>query len=303
MKELLYGDSSHELFLNYPQKWDAANISGVTVGIKDKSGTELLAAQACTLTTALINGDVTAKAMSIVVDGLSGSIRLGARYRLQETTAADVEDNEDVVVRSTTVSGSDYTLNLEEELEYDHSDDTNVTGCYCYYAADLSDTDTFTEGLEVVLTWTPAGTDDHAWTEIARLSGARAGVSNLWDELRTIAPSVSELLTDRSSEELKKLESLLRRSFESQFKTRQLDINRVVDQDLLHEGALIHAQVSILRTAGERYEDELKETKTAWSEWFNELCKSPIWVDVDHDEIEDDEEVDTHNFEVMQRYI
>lgn len=302
MKELLYEDDSHELFLHYPSMWDAATITGVTVGIKDKANNTLLAATAATLTTAVINGAVTAKGMSVVVDGLSGELRRGARLRLEEKTAADVEENETVTIRSVSVSGSDYTVELEDELKHDHSDDTDVTGCYAYYDADLSDTDTFTKGLEVVVTWTPIGAnnDDHAWTEIYRISGAKAGVPGLWDDLRVSARSVWELIENDGSEDLEKLRRLIQDSFEDEFTEKQLDINRVKDQRRLHKGFLLHAQEYILRPRGEQYKEALKEIQKAWAKWFSGLINDPLWVDTDQDEIEDDEEVDTHGFEIME---
>ena len=303
MEQIRYEDSAFELELEYPSHWAAQSITGVTVGIKDTSANELLAAQAATLWDGTLLADASRMGMYIDVAATTAP-RLGARYRIHETTAADVANNEDVVCTDFEVLDTDqYRIHLAREVQFDHSTGENVWGCYATYSADFSDTDDYSKGKELVFTWTPAGSDDLPYTEMAEIASAALATSNLWQKFETLYHTEWERISGRGNEKLNELEKLLSDMFRAEFRARSLDMNRIVDQDLLTSGMLKFTRMTILTGGGDAEETELANARKEWNMWFRAICENRvIWEDIDQDGVREQGEEQTHGFGVFERY-
>ena len=285
MKQVKYGDSSFLMRLEMPRSWDIENISAVTIGIKDSSATELLSAQSATLYTATtLNGALTATSMAATLANTATAVTTGDRLRIAASAAGQAED---IVVRS--YNGSTYTIELDEELADAHSDGTAVHGMWATYAADFSDTDTYTAGKIIEVTWTP-DSDDEAYTERYTVGKTEFAASQLWDHYSTLYPTNWETVKGTGNRNLDSLETLIVDLFAAEFKRRQLEIDRLRDQNLFHVGLLKFAHKTLLEDGGDSTANELEEAKESWVKWFEDVTKSTIWTDDDQDETLDEPE-------------
>jgi hypothetical protein len=289
MRELNYNNAAETIRLAYPHSWDPADITGLTLTINDRSGNELASAAPATLwTSTTLDGAVSAYATSLTLDAGADDLEPDDLIMLVGAGGKEIQ----------TVRGYDSAtkiVTLDSVLRNGYSDGDAVYGMFATIEVDLSDTDVFPAGKELVLIWTPAGTGA-PFTETGAVSKYRqidsAGFEGLF---RDLYPRAHLGLTQPRN----RLPSVLRIA-KQEIKTRLLakdptfDITKIRDQDLLKPSLMASCAVIWARDGDQVLEDERKEYKDVLLTAIETLAALPIWIDPDEDNIQDAGEISAH---------
>jgi hypothetical protein len=289
MRELNYNNAAETIRLAYPHSWDPADITGLTLTINDRSGNELASAAPATLwTSTTLDGAVSAYATSLTLDAGADDLEPDDLIMLVGAGGKEIQ----------TVRGYDSAtkiVTLDSVLRNGYSDGDAVYGMFATIEVDLSDTDVFPAGKELVLIWTPIGTGA-PFTETGAISKYRqidsAGFEGLF---RDLYPRAHLGLTQPRN----RLSSVLRIA-KQEIKTRLLakdptfDITKIRDQDLLKPSLMASCAVIWARDGDHVLEDERKEYKDVLLTAIETLAALPIWIDPDEDNIQDTGEISAH---------
>jgi hypothetical protein len=289
MRELRHNSASETIRLAYPHGWDPADITGLTLTINDRAGNELAEAAAATLwTPTTLNGAVSAYTTSLTLDAGADDLEPDDLIMLDGAGGIEIQ----------TVKGYDSAtklVTLDSILRNGYSDGDAVYGMFAVIEIDLSDTDVFPVGKELVLIWTPAGTGA-PFTENGAIFKYRqidsAGFEGLF---RDLYPRAHLGLTQPRN----RLPSVLRIA-KQEIKTRLLakdptfDITKIRDQNLIEPSLMASCAVIWARDGDQVLEDERKEYKDALLTAIETLAALPIWIDPDEDNIQDTGEISAH---------
>jgi hypothetical protein len=288
MRQIRYNHATNVLRMEFPPEWDGKLISGVTVGIKDREATELLAAQSVTLYTATtVDGDVDRYANTIVLDSGAGSLSIGDPLLLCGAAG-------DEVVRVKDYDSTTYTVTLETILQNEYADNSPVYGLFGSYTLDVTDTDTYTTGLVLVLTWTPTG-DGSPTTELAQIAvselelvGIELAFNRIYQRAYDAFKRPVDIFDDMVEEATRQVRYELLAS--------QLDIHRVKDQGVITP--LVMAKMAYLWSlnADEDKTDERVVINAEYDRQLGIVKALPLWVDTDQDEVEEEDEVSDHGW-------
>jgi hypothetical protein len=290
MKQVKYGEDAQPLRCEFPPAWDSEAITGVEISIADRSGTELLAATAATLYTATtLNADVDAGAEYFVLAEGASAVEPGDIVLI-----GDSDDGEPETIVVNHYDAVNRRVYGEEDLKDAHSSGAAVIGLFATYSLDISDTDTYTKGKQLVVTWNP-NTDDIAYTEVYQVSGTQMASSAFWRDFGALYPVEYEIASKRDTVAF---EGLIRRLFSQELMNHSMDSNRIVDQDRLLGGMVLYARWTILRDPEER-----QAARKDFENWVTMLAQDPIWIDHDQDGVEEDAEKSTHTWEITEQNI
>jgi hypothetical protein len=294
MRQIEYNNSAFAVRLEYPLEWDVQNISSVTLGIKDLSGTALLAATATTPWTAIgirLSGAVETYDNTITLEpsgaGSVPDLAPGDRIQIVASAAGPSESVEVLHYSSVTKIAT-----LKRDLIYDHSDETAVVGLFVTYDLDTSDTDTFIAGKQMVFTWTP-NTDDIPIKERAEIAKAEYAPQGFSERFLALYPRRHQVLTSpeyRLGAFLDEAKQQLR----AELMVRNLDLNRVVDTRLLDPALMAKIAWLSLLGGDDEYTVERETIMGEYQKQFELLCTAPIWQDTDQDEVEESNELEDH---------
>jgi hypothetical protein len=288
MKPIKYSDDSFVIRGEYPDRLarHAESITGVNVTISSIGGTALVAETAATLYTATtISADALHGSMYIVLAAESEEPSEGDRFLIGVSADGPAEQ----IICDHYDSDNRY-LYLERELQYSHTSGAAVVGLWATYDLDASDTDVYTKGREIRVLWDP-DTDDEAWPDIYRVTGASSAPPGFWSAFQVLYPTEYEMATNR---DLPELEERLRSMFRHQFTALRIDVERIQDGERLTDGMLLFARYILT--------DEDKH-KLAWVDWFKTLCSDPIWEDINDDGVKDENEDQIHDWDPIMRSI
>jgi hypothetical protein len=292
MLQIEYDNAAFGLRLEYPSEWDAQSISSVTIGVKDLGGVELLAATAATPWAAVdirLNGAVETFDNTITLEPTGvGSVPAtvqGDRLHIAQDGSGPTESVEVLHYASNVAT-------LTRDLRYDHADETAVVGLFCTYDLDTSDTDTFSLGKQLVITWTPS-TDDLPIKERAEIVKASYAMPDFEELFAATYPRRYQAAITPEGRLERLLESA-KRQLGTELKLRNLEIDRVMDQRLLDPSLMAKVAWLSLLTGDDRYDSERKVTLDEYTRQFELLCSAPIWQDTDQDEVLDTDEVEDH---------
>jgi hypothetical protein len=255
MQKIHYESDSQILRLEFPFSWDVSSLSEVNLTIRDTQGNILDADIACTLWTASeLVGAVSQYDRSIILAADCDALSPGDWLTL---------DNENVKVLQ--YSSTLREVTLCDPLRYDHEDECPVYGRFATCEIDVSNTDIFAKGLQLVLSWQPdVGFPVEELGEIltntVQIPGLDETVNQLTAELRL----------------------------------RGIFIDRVVDKNFLIPCLLSKMRWLTLLNGDLSYNDERQVAQAEYQRQFELVCASPIWQDVNQDQKKSDSEVDSH---------
>jgi hypothetical protein len=275
-----FGASAQVLRYEYPNQWDAENITGVDLEIADKSGSVLLSSDACTIYAATaLDAAAPAGARTITLDSAATDLARGDRIRI-------AGPDEDCTVES--YNSTTKVATLRRSLLFAHDDASVVSGLWATYELDASGAE-FSAGLECVLEWTPDSSDLPA-VELGIVEAQSAGVSEYRERFAALYPIEYELAETRLDSVY--AESLIRLKY--RLSGRNLNVNRVVDQSILQPAILDYMRWLIVLSGGDAFATERESAWEAYLRSEESLCSQPIWTDDNHDLVEAEDEVQTH---------
>lgn len=292
MKQIKYGDDSHTLRCEYPEAWDAASITGVEISIDTVGGTAILAATAATLYTATTLGSACTHGDEYIelAEGASAPAK-GDRLWISSSASGP---GEQVIVNY--YDSSNRYVFTERELQHSHASGAAVKGQFATYAMDVSDTDTYIKGYEMVVTWDPS-TDDFPYTDHYVIAGAAIGAPGFWRDFQAMYPVEYDM---RGGRDLVAFESQIRKRFAHELMSRQLNPDRIIDQDKIEPGVVLFARFLMMSGQDQTMYDRAKEE---WVEWLKTLAADPIWQDLDQDGDIDSDEEEAHEFEIFEQHV
>ncbi len=273
-KQVLFGDSSFT-FRGSMRDWDAANVSGVTLTITDTGGTSMQAATAATLYTQVTISAATSGTNTVTLSAGAGNVTAGDWLKI---TSGAREEIEVLSYNSTT-----RVVTLVDDLQYDHDALSTLDALFCTVAVDVSGS-TYTKGKQLRLLWTPAGTDDLPYTELAEVSGSVLGGSEFFEELRTVYPLQ---FGDSDPPRVDALEQIARRRLENDLKARGCNMNRIQDSGLTIAPLVELAHLLAVQGGDSSFADEIERAQDSYNREFEKLVTQPIWVDDNQDGVED----------------
>ena len=285
MKQIQYGEDAIPFRFDFPAEWDPANVSALTLTIKDDSGTELLAADAMTLYTATaLLEDALQYTSSIVLATGAGDVAPGDMLLIDGAAGTEL-----VRVKAY-VSGTN-TAELESILKYDHTEGDNVYATWATYELDVSDTDTFLKGLTMTFIFTPTGSGQVTRDEY-QISSAVVDLAGIEKTFSIIYPRAYDAFTkpvNNFSVYLSEAERQVKNELLS--KNNSVDYDRIVDQDMI--APVIMAKMAILWTLNgdENKEDERNALGLDYSAQMANFLNRTKWTDDDQDDAKDEEEI------------
>lgn len=297
MRELNYGSDAETIRLAYPHSWDPADITGLTLAINDRSGNELAAASPATLwTPTTLDGAAGAFSTTITLNAGADDLEPDDLIMLVGAGGKEIQ----------TVRGYNSTtklVTLDSILRNGYSDGEAVYGLFATIEVDLSDTDVFPAGKELILIWTPVGTGS-PFTETAAISKYRqvdaAGFEGLFRDLYPRAHLGLTQPRNRLPSVLKVAKQEIRSKLLA--KDPRFDVSKVRDQELLDPALMASCAVIWARDGDKVLEDERKEYKDALTSAVKMLAALPVWVDTDEDNIQDTGETSAHPHIFMAGY-
>ena len=280
------------LRLNIPESWDVANMTEIVVSITDQNGTVKDTDDAVLYAATALDAATLAEATSIVLETGSDDLFHGDLVRIGGA-------NEIAEVRKV-ISYDDATLTaiITPELEYAHGDEADVIGMFATFDLDLSDETAYPLGTELWARWTP-DTADLEYVESYVVGKTAFAALGIWSEFEARFPTEYSALQTR---DLTVFERVCRRGFSLRLKTKNIDIDKVQDADILQEGFLLWLRLQALSGMGDAEEHEFTIADKMFGDWFADLSSLPIWQDDDQDEIAEPEEIQTHSFCETARY-
>lgn len=269
--------------------WDPSLLTAVDLTINDVAGNELQAATEASLYTATtLEADANRYSRNIVLADESEDLEIGDRIRI-----IGIQGYEDHIVKG--YDSTTLTAILEEILDRDFEACALVYRLSAISTVDLSDTDVFAPGIQIVLIWTPTGTGS-PFTELAEVEGYdQIDLPSFVDDLRIIYPRVYDAFT-KPANRLGRVIQIANDQLRIALASRGLDIARIKDSRLL-TAPMLDLVASLWTKSGDvNTEDERKQINKSYSESFEALTRHPIWVDADGDGIQDDTEVQDYPY-------
>ena len=286
IKQIAYNDSSFTLRFEFPDDWAIASITGVNVSITDAGGTSLLASTAATLYTSVALASAAARGdATVTLSGTPGALSRGDRLLIAASA-----DGRDEIIEVESYNSSTKVVSLRHTIQYAHTTSTSLYPCWCTYALDTSTTATWTAGTECTVLWTP-DTDDHPVPELYTIGKTEFGSSETIDRFRVQYPAMYQA-RDRSG--IEDIEAEARRRVAMHCRVKNMDLNRLVDQDLMSPSIVEMMANLIASGGGDNAEYEQQTTWERFTREFELFANLPVWVDDNQDLIQDEEEVQKH---------
>lgn len=298
---LPYSASSIDLVKTVPSSH--ADISSCTpeIKIEDVYGETLLSQTSsgvsvyggATLTSAASYG-----ATSFEVADSDPTMTIGRVYRLD----ADGDAYDDITVLDYSVSGGTRTVTTKERLEYDHTSGASVEGRYITYTLDISDTDTWENLAECVISWCGDDLIDAGGilTDLVTVRKYYAVFSKVESEFKSLYPDIYALVGDGNFDGLL---DVARRRLDTVFKLDGRTFDSVVERLDVRNALISEIARRILLNTGatstERYETFAVEADNE----LKLLRESRIWIDDDDDRIREQEENATALLPPIRRFI
>jgi hypothetical protein len=291
--QIPYGLSSVTLRLEIPPQWPVADIATIDCEVRSPGGTVLESSAAATLYTAdALDSATVAGARSITLGSTCDDLYEGDKLYIVASDAGGGE-----IVEVETYNDTTNTATLRRSMYRSHSDATDVYGMFATYDLDVSDTAVFTPGLQIVVGWTPdvGGTEITSVYTIAK--DEFVGADTL-GRFRVRFPDCYLAAEDTIDD----IEVEATRQLRYDFRVRDLDIDRVPDQELLMPALLTQMAYIICLGRGGQWELERNMYLQRYDAECEKLFAMAIWVDDDQDQAADeDNEIRYHSPVVYTR--
>lgn len=287
MRIITYNNSAVNLHFEFPENWKAADISSVSLTINDKDGEELAAASNLTLYTATtLDEDVSSFLSSLPLDSGAGALVPGDRISI-----AGIVGEEKRFVKA--YDATNTTVEVTEILDNDHAEDAAVIGLFGNIEIDFSNTTTFPAGQELVLIWSPTGSDDGDITELAQIAITSLNVAGLSEDFLILYPRAHDAFTT-PTDNLSKMMDIAKRQIRQELLSHNMDFYRIIDQDITAPAIMAKMAYLWCLNGDIDKEDERKHISQEYDRQITILTSLPIWTDTNQDLKEDESEVNDH---------
>lgn len=257
-----------------------------------------------TITSDNTGPDAAAVTISTPDDGidLTGSAYFGAATSYDGGSSLSKDDEIQIYGASGTerhtvkgYNSTTFTATLDDIVKLAFDDGDTVIGCFADYSLDISDTDTFTDGIVLRLIWTPVG-DGQPFTELVQVASAAASVEGLRQDLKDAWPRVYDSFTG-PIDRFDRMMTIAKRRMRNEAMSWQppVDIDRIVDQNVTKDALLAWmAELWVLNADDsndlESKKDERENIAVEKASQIK-ILQSAIWRDDNMDGVEDDDEV------------
>lgn len=285
MRKIAYNNSAFTIRLEYPIGWNPVTISGVTLAVHNDEGGELEAASACSLLqTAGMAASVAVGDTTFGVDIGVVTYNPGDRLLIPAGNSGPAEE---VEVQS--YNATDGIVTLKRAFRYAHSSQT-VYGLFCTYDLDTSTVATWTKGLQVVLTWTPAGSDDIPFKERGEIVSFLLGFPDFTQRFAVLYPSEYRIKEDTIQEIFEEAKIAVQMDLSS----RDLNLDRLVDTAFILPAIMAKARWIITMSGGDKWSYEREVAHDEYNRLIEIATNQPIWTDDNQDSVQDDVEIDDY---------
>lgn len=275
------------LGIEFPRTWAPDLLSALHVHLADFEGSELLADTAAELyEPSTLSADSRRYARAITLTEGDDELSSGDLVRI-----VGVQGEEEHIVKGW--DAATLTAELENHVDRDYEAGALVYRLSASAAVDLSDTDTFPPGIQMVVTWTPTGTGGPL-TRLAEIEESlQADIADFTRKFRVLYKRAYRALTTPENNLDTVLEAA-KDELRTDLLDRGLDISRIKDQRLLTPPLMAQVALMWARDGDENTADEMRVYQKAYSAAFEKLCRKPIWQDKNGDGILTDDEVTVH---------
>lgn len=253
-----------------------------TITITDKAGNLLVDEDDATV----------GVADELAADAVAGATSMTLAYTGTPYTPAagdvlllgdDVTGYQSLTVRA--FDASTGVITTQEFVDYPYPSGTPVEWRDVTYSVDASAAE-WADLTEVTVTWSPDN-DCLPWTELYQVLARSAAVGGLESEFRIAYPRYHEQIASGTfSNYLERAKARLRLYLES----RGRDFDRGIDSPRLADPLMLTIALLVAEANSDRFADEYERLKTAWNEQLALMDKLPLWVDLNQDRVENDEE-------------
>lgn len=287
-----------QIDLSFPRTWRPENLTGLTLKIADFEGNVLDASADVELY----------PGSTLAIDALrySRSITLvepeDPEDPEEETPVVDLATGD--LIRVTGVLGyedhivkgwdaTNFVAELEDFVDRDFEAGASVWRLSASASVDLSDTDDFPAGTQMVITWTPTGTGAPI-TELAEIEATlQLDVSAFTRDFAAQYRRAYDALT-KPADRLDTIIRLAQDELRMTLASRLLDVTRLVDQRLLNPPLMALVALMWARDGDKNTVDEMMVFERAYSAALERLCAHPVWTDLDGDGVQDEFETESH---------
>jgi hypothetical protein len=294
MKTLAYNYSSNNLRFIFPVSWDPRIADDVFISVIDRDGRYLVIDDGVTLysdtvlaadaprfaDTIVLDDDADALAVDdlILIDGIEGFERHGVK-------------GFDIATQ---------TVLLTEITDRVFGLGDTVYGCFGDYVLDTTDTDDYPLGSEIRIIWKclSKGLTVEEPYQVLDTVIEYPDFERLFEAIYPRAYDAFQKPKNRFKTVMREAENLCRIDLEG----CNLLMDRIRKTSYLSN--LIAARMAVLWTlSGDKdIEDEHERLSANYDRQFKALCKLPIWVDQNLDNIEDEEEITAHEIPFERRW-
>lgn len=287
-----YTRNTDKISVELPKTWDFSQLTDVTLQISDVAGNETMASTSCELyTPTTVASSASRFDKEVYLDIAAEDLKPGDSIRL-----VGINGYEDHIVKG--YDSINKIVIFEIVLDRDFEDGSQVYRTNTSCDVDFSSTTTYPAGIQLVLTWEPAGTGN-SFTSVCEVEGTKQpDTSSFYEKLRALYPRAYDGLISPTNI-IATIYSLAQDEVRMIFTSRGLDISRVVDQELLTP-VLLHTVARLWCLNGDAAtKDEFDKISTEQSNSIERLLTLPIWQDTNRDKVQQTEEVQDrpHYFE------
>ena len=296
MRQIPYNNAAATLYFAYPPGWDIDSITGVNITVNNTAGTELLAADATTLFTATtLDAATTVGADNVSLTAVTGATE-GRPYYIPSSSSGK---SEHLVCRYVDTSGKN--VYVERELRAAHASGAAFKGTYCTYDLDTSTVADFTTtgaNSQLVIIWTPVGSDDLPIYERAEVAISDYQASDFESRFEMLYPREHQVIKAKT-QPMADYYDESREQLRIALRSRGFQMNRAVDQSLLTPALLAHTRYLVTLSGGDKWVGEREAAMGEYVRQFETLCSESLWIDMDQDLIEDADEIDDYSAQQM----
>jgi hypothetical protein len=286
--QIPYGSSAAPLHFEFPLEWTADDITAVTLTITDRDNAELMAADALTLyTDTTLLTAASRYADSVVLAALAGDLSIGDKIRL-----TGIEGSEVCRVKGWDTDLETAKLEIILDLSYEAGD--SVVALFGDYSLDVSDTEVFYAGCDMIFTLTPAGSGGEV-TVMGQISKHALDIVGLRTALEDSFPRVYKAYTD-PLDRFDRMAGMAERRLSQDLRQSNIDIQRIVDQSELIDAVVAEMAWLWTMNGDDDMEMERKFIGTERSERRTAIKNLPIFFDDNQDGAENEGEITSHEW-------
>jgi len=287
MNTVKYNFATNVLRLNYPNQWDPKLVSAATVAVHNMSAVELQAADAAT-----IPASTTTR---LAMDRFSTTLYLDAGYAETPSIGdimkvVGVGGSEVVIVKGW--DGITKNVEIDNVLKNEYESGAAVYPMYAVYTLDTTDTDAYTNGMQIRITWTPTGSGNET-DQIFEVLQTILELEGFEDSFRSLYPRAYDVLS-KTPGRMADIFDVAEMRLHADLKSDGLDLYRVKDQRIVKPVLMALAAKLYTLNGDAEMADEREALMIDYDDRLETMKRLPIWVDTDLDNKRETGEVDSH---------